>query len=102
MASEVKKIKSMRQEYTDNQIRTAISWLSNNQDKFPGGIHSIGGILRSTIGQALAEVRKEHQLINQDSLEAEEYMKNPANSKVAMAVLKTLNVNIHTNNQQAA
>jgi len=118
VASEVNKIKSLRQEYTDNQIIFVIESLANNQqDK---KIRSLGSYLPFVIGQVLEEAGKTHQQLEhkeknlkrlkdmeeqskeRETLEAEEYMQNPAKSKIAMAVLKTLNIPAPIIQQQAA
>jgi len=60
---EIRKITPLRSEYTDGQIMDAISWVSNNLNKFSGGVHSIGGLLPRIIDKALAEAEKERKRI---------------------------------------
>jgi len=61
VAAEVKRIRGLRNEHTDSEIEIGLSWIENNRSKFPGGIRSIGGLLKTIIAQALEEAATERK-----------------------------------------
>jgi len=61
IGGEVKRIKGLLNEHTDSEIRIGLSWIANNLNRFPDGIHSVSGLLKKIIAQALEEAEKERQ-----------------------------------------